>query len=134
MIGKLLLIPLFKSHLEELVWHKLRANFPQTTYEPDKFKYTQPEQGRTYTPDFKLGNNLYIETKGRLDLDTRKKMVWFKNDNQDIRIIFLFMNSSNTITKKSKTTYAQWAESEGFEWLDFRKDWLGGLTILLGDK
>ena len=127
-------MPLFKSNLEETVWKKLRVDFPILKYEPDKFKYTQPAQDRTYTPDFKLGKNLYIETKGRLDLDTRKKMVWFKDDNPDVRIIFLFMNANNTISKKSKTTYWMWAESVGFEWLDFRGAWLAGLNTLLEGK
>ena len=34
------------------------------------------------------------------------------------------MNPDNKITKRSKTTYWQWAEKQGFMWLDFRKDWI----------
>jgi hypothetical protein len=103
----------------------LRKEFPYTKYEPDKFKYTQPAVDRTYTPDFKTGRKkLYLEAKGKLDLETRKKMLWFKECNPDVRIIFLFQNSDNKITKRSKTTYAMWAEENGFEWLDFRRNWL----------
>ena len=34
------------------------------------------------------------------------------------------MNPDNKITKRSKTTYAMWAEKEGFAWLDFRRNWI----------
>lgn len=117
--------PHFKSKLEEQVWKILKEHHPQTKYEPEKFKYTQPAAERTYIPDFRTGRKkIYIEAKGKLDLDTRKKMVWFKECNPDITIIFLFMNPDNKITKKSKTTYWMWAEANGFLWLDYRKDWL----------
>lgn len=122
-------MPIFKSKLEERVWALLKPKFPAVKYEPDKFKYVQPAIDRTYTPDFKTGRKkLYLEAKGKLDLETRKKMLWFKECNPDIRIIFLFQNSDNKITKRSKTTYAMWAEENGFEWLDFRRDWLETYT------
>ena len=115
----------FKSKLEEQVWKILKSNFPSVKYEPDKFKYIQPEKERTYIPDFKTGKKkIYLEAKGKLDLDTRQKMVWFKDTNPDITIIFLFMNPDNKINKRSKTTYAKWATDNGFLWLDFRKEWL----------
>jgi hypothetical protein len=118
-------MPLFKSKLEEKVWKILQKEYPSVKYEPDKFKYKQPEIDRTYTPDFKTnGRKVYLETKGKLDLETRKKMLWFRDSNPDIRIIFLFQNSDNKLTKKSKTTYGEWATANNFEWLDFRKGWL----------
>jgi Phage endonuclease I len=118
-------MPLFKSKLEEQVWKILKDRFPSTKYEPDKFPYTQPAKERKYIPDFKTGRKkIYLEAKGKLDLDTRQKMVWFKEDNPDVTIIFLFMNPDNKITKRSKTTYWMWAEANGFPWLDYRKDWL----------
>lgn len=124
-------LPTFKSKLEEQVWAKLKVEFPQTKYEPDKFPYLQPEIDRTYTPDFKTGRrNIYLEAKGKLDLETRKKMVWFKDCNPNVRIIFLFQNADNKLTKKSKTTYGEWATSNGFEWLDYRKDWLNAYKQL----
>lgn len=118
-------LPVFKSKLEEKVWARLKPSFPRVKYESDKFKYSQPQVERTYTPDFKTGESeVYLEAKGKLDLDTRKKMLWFKESNPDIRIIFLFQNADNKLTKRSKTTYGQWATANGFEWLDFRKNWL----------
>jgi hypothetical protein len=118
-------MPSFKSKLEEKVWATLKREYPTVKYEPQKFKFIQPEIERTYIPDFKTGRtNIFLEAKGKLDLETRKKMVWFKQSNPSIRIIFLFQNPDNKITKRSKTTYAMWATDNGFEWLDFRKDWL----------
>lgn len=124
-------MPSFKSKLEEKVWAVLKKEFSTVKYEPKKFKFIQPEVERTYIPDFKTGrSNIFIEAKGKLDLETRKKMVWFRDSNPTIRIIFLFMNPDNKITKRSKTTYAMWATDNGFEWLDFRKDWLNAYKQL----
>lgn len=129
--GRIGLMPSFKSKLEEKVWSILKKNFPSVKYEPQRFKFIQPEIERTYIPDFKTGrSNIFLEAKGKLDLETRKKMVWFRDSNPTIRIIFLFMNPDNKITKRSKTTYAMWATDNGFEWLDFRKDWLNAYKQL----
>ncbi len=114
----------FKSKLEVKAWKLLKKNFPSVKYEPDVIGYIQPEKSRKYNPDFKMAKNVYIEAKGKLDLATRQKMVWFKECNPNVVIIFLFMNPANRITKKSKTTYGAWATKEGFLWLDFRKDWI----------
>jgi hypothetical protein len=129
--GRIGLVPSFKSKLEEKVWSVLKKEFPTVKYEPQRFKFIQPEVERTYIPDFKTGrSNVFIEAKGKLDLETRKKMVWFRDSNPTVRIIFLFMNPDNKITKRSKTTYAMWATDNGFEWLDFRKDWLNAYKQL----
>ncbi len=129
--GRIGLMPSFKSKLEEKVWATLKKEFPTVKYEPQRFKFIQPEIKRTYIPDFKTGrSNIFIEAKGKLDLETRKKMVWFRDSNPTVRIIFLFMNPDNKITKRSKTTYAMWATDNGFEWLDFRKDWLNAYKQL----
>jgi len=118
-------MPSFKSKFEKAVWDKLKRSFPTVKYEPDYFKYIQPAIERTYNPDFKTGRSkIYLEAKGKLDLETRKKMVWFKQSCPDIRIIFIFMNPDVKIRKGSKTTYGDWATKEGFEWLDSRKDWI----------
>lgn len=129
--GRIGLMPSFKSKLEEKVWATLKREYPLVKYEPNKFKFIQPEIERTYIPDFKTGrSNIFLEAKGKLDLETRKKMIWFRDSNPNIRIIFLFQNPDNKITKRSKTTYAMWATDNGFEWLDFRKDWLNAYKQL----
>jgi len=122
-------MPVFKSKLEEKVWARLKTQYPSVKYEPDKIAFIQPAKERNYIPDFKIGN-IYIEAKGKLDLATRQKMLWFRECNPDVRVIILFQNPDNKIRKTSKTTYAMWAEDNNFEWLDFRKDWLRDYTKL----
>jgi hypothetical protein len=78
--GRIGLMPSFKSKLEEKVWAVLKKEFSTVKYEPQRFKFIQPEVERTYIPDFKTGrSNIFIEAKGKLDLETRKKMVWFRD-------------------------------------------------------
>jgi hypothetical protein len=128
-------MPLFKSKFEKTVWDKLKQVFSACKYEPKKYSYIQPAIQRTYIPDFKPGTaEIYIEAKGKLDLETRKKMVWFKQCNPKTRIIFLFMNPDVKIRKGSKTTYWMWAEDNGFEWLDARKDWISDYKKLCKKK
>jgi hypothetical protein len=92
----------------------------QVQYEPDKIPFTQPAVDRTYNPDFKLKKNVYLETKGKLTLEDRKKHIWIKEQHPEITIIFLFMNSNNTLTRQSKTTYAMWAEEQEIPWYCWR--------------
>ena len=122
----------FKSKFEKSIFDQLNKAFRTCKYECDSYQYEQPVIQRTYTPDFKTTNKkIYLETKGKLDLESRKKMVWFKECNPSIRIIFLFQNSDVKIRKGSKTSYADWADKNGFEWLDARRDWLSAYKEML---
>ena len=131
--GEIDLIPTFKSKFELEVYNKLVAKYKNVTYEEDSFTYFQPVIQRTYTPDFRThkSKQIFLEVKGKLDLETRKKMIWFRDCHPEIIIIFLFMNPTNKITKRSKTTYSDWADKQGFLWLDGRKDWLKEYTEIL---
>lgn len=84
-------------------------------YEEDKIKYVQPATDKTYLPDFKLPNGIYVETKGRFTAQDRKKMVLVisQNPDKDIRILF---ERNNTLTKTSRTTYGMWCDKKGIEW------------------
>lgn len=93
---------------------KLRIFFE---YEPDKFKYTVPAKVRTYTPDFKLADNFYIETKGYLDYDDQQKMILFKQQHPDIRVVLLFQKPYQRLPRR-KITHAAWAIKHGYEWTD----------------
>lgn len=115
--------PVFKSKLEEKVWAKLKTKYPTVCYEPDKIPFIQPAKDRNYIPDFKIGD-VYIEAKGKLDLATRQKMLWFRECNPEVDVVILFQNPSNKIRKGSATTYGEWADKNGFKWLDFRRNWI----------
>lgn len=120
----------YRSGLEEKVseqLHELKVDF---SYETEKIYYLQPAKKRSYKPDFikkkSNGENLYIETKGRLTAADRKKHEWVKDQNPSLDIRFVFTNSNTRIAKNSKTTYADWCNKHGFIFADKEvpKDWL----------
>jgi len=100
-----------------------------TEYEPDSYSYVV-EETRNYTPDFKIktksGKVFYIEYKGVLDLETRKKMVRVRDQHPKLDIRFVFQKGQNKIRRGSKTTYMIWATKNGFKCADneIPKEWL----------
>ena len=94
-------------------------------YEADKFKYTQPEITRSYCPDWKIREGVYIETKGNFSSSDRKKILWFRESNPDIKIYMLFMRSINTLSRLSTTKYSDWCDKNNVEWADIKdkKKW-----------
>jgi hypothetical protein len=103
-------------------------------YEPIKLEYHKcPNWCREclvktqhYEPDFVLENGTCIETKGKMTLDTRKKMVAVKACHPDVRIIMVFGYANNKLSARPNSTrYWQWCEAEGYEWTDkeIRKEW-----------
>ena len=80
-----------------------------------------------YTPDFILRNGVYLETKGHLTEEDRRKMKAVKKANPDLDIRFVFQAPTNKIRKGSKTSYASWAEKNGFKWCAYHSipiEWL----------
>lgn len=73
-----------------------------------------------------LPNGIIIETKGLFQTDDRKKHRLIKAQYPDLDIRFIFSNANAKIAKKSKTTYAKWAEDCGFKWAhrDLPQAWL----------
>jgi len=92
----------------------------QAEYEADKIPFVQPLQKRNYTPDWKIKDGVYIETKGRFTGADRKKMLWLRDSNPNITIYMLFMRSSVTLTKASKTTYGEWCDKNNIPWADIK--------------
>lgn len=112
--------------------HTFRSKFEQTfhrnlpkdsvTYEGEVLKYIVPESKHKYTPDFHItGTNIYLELKGRLTIQDRKKMLLVIEQHPDKRIIMVFQDAKRPIIKGSKTTYALWAEKNGVEWMTPRE-------------
>lgn len=108
----------FRSGLEEDVDRALKSTGVNGEYEQHQIKYTKPATNHTYTPDFKLPNGIFIETKGRFVLADRKKHVLIKQQHPELDIRFVFQNSRNKIRKGSKTTYADWCVKNGFQYHD----------------
>ena len=108
----------FKSGLEETVSKNLADKSVNGEYEKHTIKYIIPATNHIYTPDFKLPNGIFIETKGRFVIEDRKKHLYIREQHPNIDIRFVFQNSKNKIRKGSKTTYADWCVKYGFLYAD----------------
>lgn len=115
----------FKSGLEETISIQIESKGIEVKYESEKVAYIIPESNHTYNPDFKLPNGIFIETKGRFVVADRKKHLLVKAQNPHLDIRFVFSNSKNKLTKKSKTTYADWCDKNGYKYADkvIPEDW-----------
>lgn len=104
----------FKSGLEEITAKQLFDKGIRYGYEAVTIPYTI---SHTYRPDFNLlDNGIIIETKGFFEAEDRSKMRYVKLQHPALDIRFVFSNAHARIAKKSKTTYAMWAEKQGFKW------------------
>lgn len=108
----------FRSGLEEKVAKALKEQGIDPKYEEEKIVYTVPSRKATYTPDFRLPNGIYVETKGRFVVADRQKHLFIKAQHPELDIRFVFSNSNAKISKTSKTTYAMWCEQHGFKYAD----------------
>lgn len=104
----------YKSRLEKLIADKLGPDYP---YESQTIKFVQPAKKRTYKPDFEISPVKFIEVKGRLKPEDRMKHLWIKEQHPEVEVYFIFGRPQNRLYKNSSTTYAQWAEENGFEWV-----------------
>jgi hypothetical protein len=108
----------YRSGLEEDLDATLKKIGVDGQYEQHKIKYVKPETHHTYTPDFRLPNGIFIETKGRFVTEDRKKHILIKSQHPKLDIRFVFQNSRNKLRKGSKTTYADWCIKYGFLYAD----------------
>jgi len=108
----------YRSGLEEDLDATLKKVGVDGQYEQHKIKYVKPETQHTYTPDFRLPNGIFIETKGRFVVEDRKKHILIKSQHPELDIRFVFQNSRNKLRKGSKTTYADWCVKYGFLYAD----------------
>ena len=114
----------YRSGLEEKVADLLSGLGISYEYESKKIPYVIQHH---YTPDFILPNHVILECKGYWDAADRRKIKQVKLDNPDIDLRMIFQAPYNTITKKSKTTYAKYCEKLGIPWSSFhniRLEWL----------
>ena len=108
----------YRSGLEEIVQAELQTQGVSGEYEQHKIEYTKPATTHNYTPDFRLPNGIFVETKGRFVMEDRKKHILIKEQLPNLDIRFVFQNSKNKIRKGSKTTYADWCIKHGFKYAD----------------
>lgn len=111
-----------RSGFEDRFENDLKERGVDYSYESEtlEYEYIVPARKKKerYTPDFpiitKSGKKIYIETKGRLTSENRKKYLRVKDLlNIDLRFVF---QRDNLIYKGAKTKYSEWAEKNGFKW------------------
>lgn len=93
-------------------------------YEAIKLQY---QLDRTYTPDWVLfDGERVVEIKGYFPSEDRAKMRAVKAAHPDLDIRLVFLNANTKLSKKSKTTYGEWATKHGFTWAhkDVPASWL----------
>ena len=116
--------PKFRSKLEKNIADLLEQLGVSYLYESEKLSYTI---SHNYTPDFVLPNYKYLEAKGYWAPEDRRKILAVKRDNPDVDLRMIFQSPYNTISKKSKTTYAQWCDRHDIPWTSYKDipiEWL----------
>jgi len=117
----------YKSGLENKFQEACKLRGWELPYEANKIKYVIPASNHTYTPDFTVTNNVYIETKGLWTGADRKKAVFIKEQHPDITILYVLQRNQK-LSKKSVTTYLDWAAKNNLDacifadtkhWTDF---------------
>lgn len=114
----------FRSKFEERFAGWLEDQGVPYQYETLKIPYQRKVS--KYTPDFILPNGVIVEVKGLWKSDDRSKHLLIKEQQPEYDIRFLFMNAYNKLSKRSKTTYADWCDKHGFKWAhkEIPKEWL----------
>ena len=107
----------FRSKLEEKVADLLVELGVKYEYETTKVPYVIEH---IYTPDFVLPNGVVLECKGYWDSDDRRKIKAVKTLNPELDLRMVFPAPFNTISKRSKTTYAKWCERHDIPWTSFQ--------------
>ena len=103
----------FRSGLEEKVADLMVELGVKYEYESTKVPY---QIMHSYTPDFLLPNGIFLEIKGYWDAEDRRKMRNVKQQHPELDIRMVFQSPFNTISKKSKTTYAKYCEKLNIPW------------------
>ena len=114
----------FRSKLEEKVANLLEGLGVSYEYEHAQVPYIIQHH---YVPDFVLPNHVYLETKGYWAPSDRRKILAVVRDNPELDLRMVFQAPYNTISKKSKTTYAMWCDKHDIPWTSFHSiplEWL----------
>lgn len=118
----ILFTPDYRNRVEKAVATQLEGAGVPFDYEGFKLPYEVPARTATYLPDFPITNTpILLEVKGwfgRQGAKERKKYLLLKEQYPDYDIRFVFTDASKKINKGSPTTYAMWADENGFLWSD----------------
>lgn len=113
--------PKLRNKFETRIYAQLKKSKVKFSYESEKLPYILSGH---YIPDFILHTPLgkiYVEAKGYLRPEHKRKMVAVKRQHPeiDIRILFYSLNKK----------YIKWADRQGFKWAidTIPKEWMEGL-------
>jgi hypothetical protein len=109
---------IYKSGLENRFQEACKLKGWDLPYEANKIKYVIPASNHTYTPDFTVTNNVYIETKGLWTSADRKKALLIKEQHPEIIILYVLYKNQK-LSKKSSTTYLDWAAKHSLDTCTF---------------
>ena len=98
---------IYKSQLEA----RFAADF-KLEYEPDSFKYEIPATMHSYTPDWKISETCYIETKGFLGAKDRQKLLYIKEQHPKVIVALVFQKDLKLGERLG--TCLSWAKKHGF--------------------
>jgi len=85
-------------------------------YEPLWLTYAAPD--RKYTPDVVLSNGIALEIKGWFKASDRSKLLLVKAAYPLLDLRMVLASPHQTLSKKSKTTLAQWCVKHDIPWSD----------------
>ena len=115
----------YRSSLEKSVADLLSELGISFEYETKKVAY---QIQHNYNPDFILPNkHLLLECKGYWEPEDRRKVKAVVEQNPDLDLRMILQDPYIKISKKSKTTYAQWCEKHGIKWTSWHSiplEWL----------
>ena len=124
----------YKSGLESRFQAAATAKGWELPYEANKIKYTIPAANHTYTPEFTVTSNVYVETKGLWTGADRKKALLIKEQHPHIKILYVLYRDQR-LSKKSDTTYLEWAKKHGLQACTFKDEahWMSFIEACLED-
>lgn len=103
-----------RSGLEDQIINQLTQIGIKAEYEIGRIPYIKGTAH--YTPDFCLPNGIIIETKGLFLPADRTKHLLIQSQIPNLDIRFVFNNPNARLSKKSKTTYAEWCIKHHFKY------------------
>ena len=106
----------FRSKFEKRVADELDSLKIEYEYEKIKVPYTLEKK---YVSDFSF-DDILLEVKGYLRQTDITKMKALKKQHPELRIVFLFQAPDKPMYG-SKTTHAEWATKNGFEWITLQE-------------
>lgn len=118
----------YRSLLEAAVGKHLEKLGLTAIYEPHQIKYFLD---CSYTPDFVLQNDTYLEIKGFFPPRDRRKLLAVKAQHPDLDLRMIFQRN-NPLCKGSKTTYGMWCDKHKIPWCiwpNVPEDWFNEQRI-----